>query len=97
MTESATTETTTFVLIPGAGGAARYWYLLEPELRRRGHQSIAVDLPAGDDTAGLEEYAQAVLAATGQDHAVVVVAQSMGAFTGPLVCVRTPVSTCSYW
>ncbi|HZC83097.1 MAG TPA: alpha/beta fold hydrolase [Rubrobacter sp.] len=34
----------TYVLIPGAGGVAWYWHLLEAELRARGHEVVAVDL-----------------------------------------------------
>lgn len=88
---------TTFVLIPGAGGAASYWHLVEPELRSRGHRTIAVDLPAGDDKAGFAEYADAVVAAidrAGPEAAgdLVIVAQSMGGFTAPTVCQRVPVS-----
>ncbi len=91
----------TFVLIPGAGGTASYWHLVEPELRSRGHRTIAVDLPAGDAKAGFAEYADAVVAAIGDadpdvgDRAgegLVVVAQSMGGFTAPMVCQRMPVS-----
>jgi hypothetical protein len=33
---------TTFVLIPGAGGAAWYWHRIVPRLREAGHQAIAV-------------------------------------------------------
>jgi pimeloyl-ACP methyl ester carboxylesterase len=55
----------TFVLIPGAGGNASDWHLVESELRARGHHTIAVDLPAGDDAAGFDEYADAVVAAIG--------------------------------
>ena len=43
-----------FLLIPGAGGTAWYWHRLVPELERKGHDVIAVDLPAGDDRAGLQ-------------------------------------------
>ena len=43
----------TYVLIPGAGGDAWYWHLLVPELRERGLEAVAVDLPADDDSAGL--------------------------------------------
>lgn len=81
----------TYVLIPGAGGAAWYWHRLEPELRRRGHDVVAVDLPGDDERAGLAAYADIVVAATGDRRDVVVVAQSMGAFTAPLVCSRLPV------
>jgi len=82
----------TFVLIPGAGGSAWYWHRLVPELRERGHEAIAVELPTGDDSAGIPEYADAVVHAIGdRSEGLVVVAQSMGAYTGPLVCERVPV------
>jgi pimeloyl-ACP methyl ester carboxylesterase len=78
----------TYVLIPGAGGDAWYWHLLEPELRGRGHDVVAVDLPADDDSAGLAEYADAVVEAIGGRTGIVQVAQSLGGFTAPLVCER---------
>jgi pimeloyl-ACP methyl ester carboxylesterase len=81
----------TYVLIPGAGGSAWYWHRLVPELQQRGHDVVAVDLPAGDDAAGLTEYANAVVDAVGDRTELIVVAQSMGGFTGPLVCNRLPV------
>jgi pimeloyl-ACP methyl ester carboxylesterase len=76
----------TYVLIPGAGGSAWYWHRLVPELRDRGHDVVAVDLPARDHSAGLAEYADAVVGAVGGRGDLVVVAQSMGGFTGPMVC-----------
>ncbi|HEX2729101.1 MAG TPA: alpha/beta hydrolase, partial [Rubrobacteraceae bacterium] len=82
---------TTYVLIPGAGGDAWYWHLLERELRERGHETVAVDLPAGDDSAGLSEYTDVVVAAIGDRADLVLVAQSMGGLTAPLVCERVPV------
>jgi hypothetical protein len=36
---------TTFVLVHGAGDVGLYWHLTEAELRARGHQTIAPDLP----------------------------------------------------
>lgn len=81
----------TYVLIPGAGGDAWYWHLLEPELRGRGHDVVAADLPANDDSAGLAEYAGAVVEAIGDRTGIVLVAQSLGGFTAPLVCERVPV------
>ena len=81
----------TFVLIPGAGGAAWYWHRVVAELGRRGRDAIAVELPAGDDGAGLAEYADVVIEAIGSRRPVVLVAQSMGGFTAPLVCERVPV------
>lgn len=82
----------TYVLVPGAGGSAWYWHLVERELRRQGHDVVAVDLPAADDRAGLPEYVDAVVEAVGDRRDVVLVAQSMAGFTAPLVCERVPVS-----
>jgi pimeloyl-ACP methyl ester carboxylesterase len=82
---------TTYVLIPGAGGLAWYWHLLVPELRRHGHGVVAVNLPAADDSAGLAEYADAVVDAAGSRTRLVLVAQSLAGFTAPLVCERLPV------
>lgn len=81
----------TFVLVPGAGGAAWYWHRVAAELERRGRNAIAVDLPAADESAGLAEYADVVVEAIGGRRPVVLVAQSMGGFTAPLVCERVPV------
>ena len=81
-----------FILIPGAGGAAWYWHQVVPELRARGHEAVAVDLPGADERVGLPEYADAVIAAIGSRRDAVVVAQSMGGFTAPVVCERVPVS-----
>lgn len=81
----------TFVLIPGAGGDAWYWHLVAAELRERGHEAVPVDLPANDDSAGLSEYADAVIGAIGDRTNLVLVAQSLGGFTAPLVCERVPV------
>jgi pimeloyl-ACP methyl ester carboxylesterase len=80
----------TFVLIPGAGGQAWYWHRVTPLLIAAGHDVVAVDLPAEDDTAGLHEYADHVAAAADRGAPLVVVAQSMGAFTAPLVADRLP-------
>ncbi|HVV09921.1 alpha/beta hydrolase [Amycolatopsis sp.] len=82
---------TTFALIPGAGGQAWYWHRLVPELTERGHEALAIELPAADDSAGLAEYADTVVDAIGDRSGVVLVAQSMGGFTAPLVCERIPV------
>lgn len=80
---------TTFVLIPGAGGAAEYWQLVEPELRRRGYDAISVALPADDDNAGIQEYVDTVLKAVGEPaDDVVVVGQSLGGFSAPLAAER---------
>jgi pimeloyl-ACP methyl ester carboxylesterase len=83
---------TAFVLIPGAGGAGEwYWQRVVAELAARGHTGIPVDLPADDEDTGLTGYADLAVAAAQGHGDVVVVAQSMGAFTAPLVASRRPV------
>lgn len=81
----------TYALIHGAGGDAWYWHLVAPRLEDLGHDVVAVDLPCDDDSAGLDEYARTVVDAVGTRQDVIVVAQSLGAFTAPLVCDRLPV------
>lgn len=80
-----------FVLIPGSGGKAWYWHRLVPYLRERRHEVIAVDLPAADESAGLVKYRDTIIDSIGKRSHLVVVAQSMGAFSAPLVCDRVPV------
>jgi hypothetical protein len=70
---------------------ALYWHLVEVELRRRGHETVAVDLPADDEKAGLPEYADTVMRAAGERGELRLVAQSLGGFTAPLVAERMPV------
>lgn len=82
---------TRFLLVPGAGGDAWYWHRLVPELVARGHTATAVELPADDPSAGLARYADAVVEAWHGNGDVVVVGQSLGGFTAPLVCDRLPV------
>jgi pimeloyl-ACP methyl ester carboxylesterase len=81
----------TYVLIHGAGSDSWYWHLVVPELRARGHDVVAPDLPSGDDSAGLSDYATVVVDAIGQRDDLIVVGQSLGGFTAPLVCDRVPV------
>jgi hypothetical protein len=81
----------TFVLIHGAGDVGWYWHLVQAELHRRGHDSVAPDLPCDDDSAGLSEYADVVADAIGDRTNLIVVAQSFGGFTAPLVCDRVAV------
>jgi pimeloyl-ACP methyl ester carboxylesterase len=81
----------TFLLIPGAGGAAWYWHRVSPLLQAAGHTVIAVDLPADDPDVGLTGYTdQIVNAGLGQPD-IVLVAQSMGAFAAVPACDRLPV------
>jgi pimeloyl-ACP methyl ester carboxylesterase len=78
----------TCVLIPGGGGDPWEWHPLVAELASRGHEAIAVRLPAEDDAAGWSEYADAAVEAIGDHSDVILVASSMGGFTAPIVCTR---------
>jgi pimeloyl-ACP methyl ester carboxylesterase len=82
-----------YALIHGAGDVGWYWHLVEAELRRRGHDVLAPDLPVEDDAAGLSEYADVVVRAIGRRKDVVVVAQSFGGYTAPIVCSRIPATS----
>jgi pimeloyl-ACP methyl ester carboxylesterase len=91
----------TYILVPGADGSAWYWHLVVPELRDRGHTVVTVDLPS-EESADLDAFADAITAAVRtaapgldgqdrQDGPVVLVAQSLGGFSAPLICDRVPV------
>ena len=81
----------TYALIHGAGDVGWYWHLVAAELQGQGHEVVAPDLPCENDSAGLDEYADAVLDAIEDRDELIVVAQSFGGFTAPLVCDRTSV------
>ncbi len=82
---------TTYALIPGAGGSAWYWHRVTPLLIDRGAEVIAVDLPFDDDSANLTTYADIVYdELTGAPGPVILVGQSMAAFTAPMVAERRP-------
>ncbi|HEX5712225.1 MAG TPA: alpha/beta hydrolase [Solirubrobacterales bacterium] len=80
-----------YVLIHGAGDSAFYWHLVAAELEQRGSEVVAVDLPCEDESAGLTEYADTVVEAIGERREPILVAQSFGGFTAPLVAARLPV------
>jgi pimeloyl-ACP methyl ester carboxylesterase len=80
-----------FVLVPGAGGMAWYWHRLVPLIRAANHEAVAVDLPGDDERAGLAAYADIVIGSIGKMQDIVLVVQSLGGFTAPLVCARVPV------
>ena len=75
----------TFVLIPGAGGHAAYWNRLIPELETRGHVAIAVDIEEDHPSMDLDGFAAVVEAAMGDYTDVILVAQSLGGFTAPMI------------
>jgi pimeloyl-ACP methyl ester carboxylesterase len=80
----------TFVPVHAAGDGAWGWHLVAAELRARGHDVVAIDLPS-DESASLGDYAEAIVRAVGNRTNVVLVAHSFGGFTAPLVCTRIPV------
>jgi pimeloyl-ACP methyl ester carboxylesterase len=81
----------TYALVPGAGGDPWYWHLVAPELEGRGHDVVAISLPAGDDSAGWAEYADTIVDAIGERTGVILVAQSLAGFSAPLVSGRLSV------
>jgi pimeloyl-ACP methyl ester carboxylesterase len=82
---------TTFVLIHGGGDVGWYWHLVEAELRARGHDVVAPDLPGDDESATLTDYADSVIDVVDGKRDLVVVGHSFGAFTASLVADRLPV------
>jgi pimeloyl-ACP methyl ester carboxylesterase len=84
---------TDFVLVPGAGGSSWYWHRVVSELQRAGHRAVAVDLPGANPSAGLPEYRDLIVSAarTFSRGPVVLAAQSLGAFSAPLVCEHVAV------
>src|SRR5262245_31894564 len=80
-----------FVFVHGAGDAGWYWHRVAGGLRERGFGTVAPYLPCDDDSAGLGEYADTVVSAVGDRTDLIVVAQSAGGFTAPLVCDRVAV------
>jgi len=88
-----TTGERTYVLLPGAGGAATFfWQRVTPLLREAGHEVIPIDLPGPDPAAGLPEYTRIVTDAIGGRRNVVLVAASLGGFTAPMVAAAVPVA-----
>jgi len=82
----------TFALVHGAWHGGWCWERLIPEIERRGHRAVAVDLPCDDPAAMFDDYAATVidaLADAGDD--VVVVGHSLAGHTIPLVAARRPV------
>ncbi|WP_194923236.1 alpha/beta fold hydrolase [Catenulispora pinisilvae] len=84
----------TYILIHGASSDSWLWHRVVPLLRAAGHDVVTPDLPASDPEAGIPQYTDAVVAALG-DRAnaddLIVVAQSMGSFTGATLTHRVPV------
>jgi len=78
-------------LVHGNYHGAWCWDLVRPELERRGHRVLAVDLPITDPAAGAADYAAAVAAMLPADSEPVIVGHSMGGLVIPLVAAHRPV------
>lgn len=81
----------TYALIHGGGDVGWYWHLVERELRARGHQTVAPDLPIEDDDATLEDHARVVVDAIDslpRRGELVVVGHSAGGYIAPIVAER---------
>lgn len=81
-----------FILVHGAFHDGGTWALVQPELARLGHRSIAPDLPVDRPDAGLDDYADTVLAAADGFAAgrIYLVGHSMGGLVVPRVAARLP-------
>ena len=88
-----------FVLVHGAWHGAWCWERLDAELARRGHTSVAMDLPVDDRSATFLDYRDAVLDAwphgTSGDE-IVLVGHSLGAMVVPLVAAEREVRHSAY-
>jgi pimeloyl-ACP methyl ester carboxylesterase len=83
----------TFGLVHGAWHRGACWALLVAELAARGFASVAVDLPADQAEAGVDDYAGCVIDALREvDGPLVLVGHSMGGLTIPVVAGRRPVA-----
>ena len=85
--------THTFGLVHGGAHGAWCWERLIPELERRGHRVLALDLPCSDKEAGAAEYAAIVLdALSSVPEPLILVGHSLGGLTTPLVAHERSVS-----
>jgi pimeloyl-ACP methyl ester carboxylesterase len=85
-----------FLLIPGAGGEAWVWSRVESELIARGHAATSIDLPADDQSCGIEKYAERALAAVEDGSNPLVVGLSLGAFTAASVCLEIETTSLTF-
>ena len=83
---------TTFALIHGAWHGGWCWEPLIPELERRGHRAVAVDLPCDDPSATTMDNAKLVADSLADaDDDVVVVGHSLGGITAVVIPLLRPV------
>lgn len=81
----------TFALVHGAWHGPWCWERLTPELERRGHRVVAVDVRFDDPAATFEDHADTFAAALdGCDEDVVAVGHSLGSYAFPWIADRCP-------
>ena len=80
------------VLVHGGLHGAACWDLLRPELEKRGHRTIAMDLPVDQPNVWMDGYADAALAAVEGKIAddAYLVGHSMGGMVIPRMAARLP-------
>jgi hypothetical protein len=84
----------TFVLVHGAWHGAWVWDKLRVELERRGHETVAMDLPVSDGTATWNDYAEVIQEAMEQvPTPPILVGHSLAGMAIPIVASRTPVES----
>ncbi len=82
----------TFALIHGAWHGPWCWERLIPELERRGHRAVAVDVRFDDPAATFEDHAATFAAALDEsDYDVVAVGHSLGSYAFPWIADRRPI------
>jgi pimeloyl-ACP methyl ester carboxylesterase len=81
---------TGFVLVHGSWHGAWCWERVLPELRRRGHDAVAVDLPLHDASATAESFAEVIGSVIGEPSDTVLVAHSMSGLVAPVLAERRP-------
>ena len=79
---------TTFVLVPGAGGAPWTWHRVASRLEAAGHRVSVVDLPGDDPDATLLDSVRIVERAAESAEDVVLVAHSFGGFSASAAAAR---------
>ncbi|MFI5605592.1 alpha/beta fold hydrolase [Amycolatopsis sp. NPDC051903] len=77
-----------FLLIHGGGGSGWEWHLVAEQLRARGHEAVAPDLPIENPQAKFADFADTAVKAAGDAADVVVVGHSYGGFTAPIAAKR---------
>ena len=78
-------------LVHGSYHGAWCWDFLRPELERRGHRVITMDLPISDPTLGAADYAKTIEDALDPETEPIVVGHSMAGLVIPLVAAHRPV------